>query len=189
DGIATENNQFYQTDVIVTGAAQSDEVALTSSQGTVTIVLGQRTGSDISSSGNCAVVERSAVISNEQGSDNLGLGEGGGDASSTVSNSVSDSVSDSSSSIVTGPDQAGFIQAIVEEELGQSGQSSTSAGSLDSRLVTGEQALQTPASAQGNAMAGQSNEVLFDAEIEVGEIDAFTCEAPPTNIVIQPEDC
>jgi len=41
----------------------------------------------------------------------------------------------------------------------------------------------------GGVQQSQEQVMLLEAEVEVGELDSFTCEAPQSDIIVQPEDC
>ena len=166
-GITTENNQFYQADIIAAGGDESQTVALTSRQGTVTIVLGQRAGSGIRSTGNFIVTERAAFIGVPD-SDQVP-----GNASNTAD--------------AIGNQQADTTQNTTGQGGGQQIQSVMNAAALENRLITGEQAEQIPMIAQVDGE--QSSVLLLDAQVEVGEIGVLTCEAPLASSIIELDDC
>lgn len=149
------------------GGDQGQAIILTSRQGTVTIVLGQRAGSGMTSTGGFIVTERAAFIDIPDGDQTQGR--------------VSDTAQ------ASGNQQAGTIQSAAGQGVGQQSQSAMNAGALDNRLITGEQAEQTPMSAQVDGE--QSNRVLFEAAVEVGEIGVLTCEAPLASSLIELDDC
>lgn len=117
--------------------------ALTSRQGTVTIVLGQRAGSGITSSGRFGVFERAAT----------------------------DPVMDGSSTSSDG--------SIAD----------ATAGSITRRIVNAQRGAEGQSDAAQNASTDPNQTVLFEPEVNVGEIDVLTCDAPPADTVVQPEDC
>lgn len=175
DSVTTENNQFYQADMIAIGTDVGQSVVLTSRKGTVTMVLGQRVGSGITSVGNFTVAERVAATSNPEGDNNNAVGDDG-NGESDITHMTSNEPSD-------------LNQAGVAAELEQLADPGITAGLLEHRVVSGEQAAQTRTEGQGQPSAWQSSEVLFEAQVEVGDIESFTCEVPPSSITIELEDC
>jgi len=143
------------------------------------VVLGQRTSSGLISSGTFTVAERTAITGNgDGGSSNQGSGSGGDGAGSSI--------------LRPGTDAGALEQSAVQDETEQSGLvpvTDSNAGVLGNRVQDSQQGSNGQTGGSAGTQPEPGTEVLFEAEIEVGELDAFTCEAPPQNPDAEPEDC
>jgi len=191
--ITTEQDQFYQANLVNTGSdsgTATPDVALTSRQGTVTVVLGQRADAGLVSAGNLQIQERAAVSAavpatgGEPNRDPDAAGVDAGAAAQTVVNQALQT-----DEIQADETQAIQSQAVQSQAVNEFG---VSAGILDVRAQTAQQtanALTNP-KASGQPVPGES--VLLRPEVEVGEIDSFVCESlpdSPEEVPTSPEDC